>query len=251
MTVDIHLDSIQMAIDTAMVIVHQQMKELKLDDRQIDIDLKDLDKQLQQLNIELKQLDKEMLGTGMDMEKLDAEIKKIQALTINSIGEINDSNVVIYITEGNGHELNRLPGNNVQQKIIMINNGDTAQMQTEQRMEIKVVIKTCNIEDLDKEDQKLLRSEGKANNHNLKIENVDFYPNPNNGRFQLSFTLKDQGDTEISVFSMEGKRVYQELLPGFTGNYRNQIDISENANGIYYIKVTQGKNSWFKKMILQ
>jgi hypothetical protein len=85
----------------------------------------------------------------------------------------------------------------------------------------------------------------------LKIDQVDFYPNPNNGRFNLSFNLSNQGDTEIAIFTLDGKKVYEEKLPNFTGNYQQEIDISKNANGVYFIRVNQGKNAWFKKMILE
>jgi hypothetical protein len=50
---------------------------------------------------------------------------------------------------------------------------------------------------------------------------------------------------------MEGKNVYEENLPGFTGTYKKEIDISNNASGVYFIKVSQNGHSMFKKMILE
>jgi hypothetical protein len=187
----------------------------------------------------------------------------IKTIEIQNTIDFTDSNIVIRTMDENDPELKNIMneiemedknGGQTERKIIIINEQgkDGNKYPKEQKSEFRIVIKTCNIQDLDKEDKKTFKSEGKTSfNENLKINQVDFYPNPNNGRFNLSFHLEKQGNTEISIFSMDGKNVYKEMLPDFTGNYRNEIDISKNANGVYFIKVTQGKNSWFKKMILE
>lgn len=192
----------------------------------------------------------------------------VKTINIESMGD-NDSNVIVRVMDENDPEFQKMVKEhgvtieentpNGQHKVIIINeengngngNGDKTKNGKDHKMEMKVIIQTCNVKDLDKEDKKLLRNETKSFNENLQIDQVDFYPNPNNGKFNLSFKLRNEGPTEISIFNTEGKRVYSEILDNFTGSYKNEIDISKNATGIYYISVTQGKDSWFKKMILE
>ncbi len=209
----------------------------------------------------------------------------IKTIDIENDIESLDSNMKISIMNGNDVELEKImkdldlemndaefqkllkeygidiqaEGNEMGKRVIIINDDKIVQNDvkgddkktTKKTMEIKVVIKTCNIEDLNKEDRKRLKNEEKSFNEKLKVNQINFYPNPNNGQFNLGFTLEKQGDTEISIFDINGKNVYNEKLVGFTGTYQKEIDISSNGSGTYYIKVSQGKDSYYKKMILQ
>jgi hypothetical protein len=204
----------------------------------------------------------------------------VKTIDLEGIHGSLDSNVTIQVIHGDNTDLEKLmrerhldmddaefqkllkehgidPGKgdgNMEKRVIIIDDEDINKDGVkggDHQMKIKVVVKTCNIEDLDKEDRKRLKNEERSFNEKLKVDQVNFYPNPNNGRFNLGFTLEKQGDTEISIFDMNGKNVYSEKLSGFTGSYQKEIDISNNATGVYYIKVTQGKDSFFKKMIMQ
>lgn len=215
--------------------------------------------------------------TDANMPNMDIDIQ-IDSLLGNGDGQMimktidvkcngggSDTDMVIMMLDENDPEFQKLmkehgieivDGAKKERKMIIITDEegipDNDNKKKDHKMEFKIVIKTCNIVELNKADKKVLKSEGRTSfNENLKIDKVYFYPNPNNGRFNLSFNLSNNGDTEISIFNIEGKRVYNEILEDFTGDYKNEIDISKNANGIYYIRVTQGKDSWFKKMIME
>ncbi len=89
------------------------------------------------------------------------------------------------------------------------------------------------------------------NQEPLEIENLDFYPNPNTGQFKLSFNLENKSNTDIKIYDMGGRVVYSEKLKGFSGSYEKLIDISGNANGTYFLHVSQGKAAMVKKIVLQ
>jgi len=76
------------------------------------------------------------------------------------------------------------------------------------------------------------------------------YPNPNDGKFNLNFNLKNKADAEVTVYDTQGKQVYSEKLPNFSGDYNKAIDISSNTKGVYFVKIQQGKHSQVKKIIL-
>jgi hypothetical protein len=85
----------------------------------------------------------------------------------------------------------------------------------------------------------------------LKINDLKFSPNPNDGRFSLSFNLPKRADTEISIFDVSGRAIYQEVLSDYKGDYKEVIDISENAKGVYFLKISQGAFNSVNKILIK
>jgi hypothetical protein len=119
------------------------------------------------------------------------------------------------------------------------------------RTEVKMVIKTIDVKPLSAEDKKLLSGETTNIDNKLDIQKIDFFPNPNNGKFNLKFNLSQKGNTEVVVYNAEGKKAYYEMLKDFSGDYSKEIDISNNSKGVYFLKVTQGKNAGIRKIVLE
>jgi hypothetical protein len=115
----------------------------------------------------------------------------------------------------------------------------------------KIVMIRMNITDASTEDMKRLGTQiGKADNK-LEMEEMKMAPNPHDGKFELSFNLKNKGDAKVNIFNTEGKEVYSESLPNFSGEYKKNIDISSNQKGIYFVKIEQGKHTQVKKVVLE
>jgi PDZ domain-containing secreted protein len=85
----------------------------------------------------------------------------------------------------------------------------------------------------------------------LAVENLRLFPNPNNGIFNLNFNLDGTDKVNIRVFSANGIVIYEDNLGEFSGEYLEQINISDNAKGIYFLQVRQGENVLSKKIILK
>lgn len=75
-------------------------------------------------------------------------------------------------------------------------------------------------------------------------------PNPNNGIFDLFFATKASSDFSVSIFSVDGKLVYLEELPNFSGAYRKQIDLSPFGSGYYLVRVNNDKQQTVKRIIV-
>jgi hypothetical protein len=60
------------------------------------------------------------------------------------------------------------------------------------------------------------------------------YPNPNNGKFRISYTATQPGETELSVSDMMGRIVWQDAR---TGNGTESIDLSSISTGLYTLQV--------------
>lgn len=85
---------------------------------------------------------------------------------------------------------------------------------------------------------------------NLGIGSVNFFPNPSNGEFDLTFNLYDEGDVSIRIFDAKGNEVYNQQIDGFSGMFYGNVDISENARGIYYLIVEQNDKAVTKKVVV-
>lgn len=135
-------------------------------------------------------------------------------------------------------------------KIVIINDkalGDEKETRTTKT----IVIKRIDITNASETDMKRIAKNAGTPDGKLNIEKMNFYPNPNSGKFNLSFNLPEKGDTEINIMNTDGKTVYKEKLAGYSGNYDKEIDISRNAKGVYFVKVEQGIHAQVKKIILE
>ncbi len=85
--------------------------------------------------------------------------------------------------------------------------------------------------------------------NDLDMQKIAFFPNPNRGQFVLSFELPADEEVQISIYNSKGENVYSEQLNNFSGAYRNTIDLSNLANGAYYMQILQGDQTYSKKLI--
>lgn len=63
------------------------------------------------------------------------------------------------------------------------------------------------------------------------------YPNPNDGKFNLSFNLEKRANVKIRVANMLGQVVYENLLINFEGIHAEEVDLTNYAKGQYVINV--------------
>jgi len=76
---------------------------------------------------------------------------------------------------------------------------------------------------------------------------VTVYPNPNNGNFSVNYNLKEEAVLEVLD-------IVGNLISTYSLKYtENKIEIGSNKleNGIYFIRVETGKDSYTQKIIVQ
>lgn len=88
------------------------------------------------------------------------------------------------------------------------------------------------------------------NAKSLKMDELNYYPNPNDGKFTLQFKA-DKRPTEIKITGLDGKEIYAESLKGFEGTYQNEIDLSSQKRGIYLLQIIQGNKAINKKIVIE
>jgi beta-glucanase (GH16 family) len=74
----------------------------------------------------------------------------------------------------------------------------------------------------------------------------NIYPNPNNGQFTLELNNNEE-KASVVVYDLMGKIVYSKN----SGQNIQKIDISEQAKGIYFVRVSIGEQVFNEKVIYQ
>jgi len=78
---------------------------------------------------------------------------------------------------------------------------------------------------------------------------VVIQPNPNNGRFMLSFTNEVKGDVTVELVNSIGQSVFNETVRELEGAYKKEIDLTAQSAGAYYVKIKRGANTTTHKVI--
>jgi hypothetical protein len=85
---------------------------------------------------------------------------------------------------------------------------------------------------------------GLGNNDINLLSDFSIVPNPTNGIFTISTQLI-YSNAEVYVFNSVG----QKILSQFIHNHNAIIDITNFANGIYYIEILSGNKSFRTKVV--
>jgi hypothetical protein len=83
------------------------------------------------------------------------------------------------------------------------------------------------------------------------ITDLNIYPNPSRDVFNVSFTSEDVQDLKVRILNVIGEELINEELQQFVGEYTKQIDLSNNAKGIYFLEIETNDGVINKKLILQ
>ncbi len=73
-------------------------------------------------------------------------------------------------------------------------------------------------------------------------------PNPSNGRFDLSFNVKQRSDLVVQILNASGQTVFMEERSGFAGRYSKKITIPNAASGVYVVRVIHNGQQYNKKL---
>lgn len=84
----------------------------------------------------------------------------------------------------------------------------------------------------------------------LHIENLHLYPNPGDGLIQVSFDSPRKGRTQLSVFDVTGKRIYNSWLGMVQGSIQKQLDLRDQPSGMYFLTIAQDGQTLTRKLML-
>ena len=67
----------------------------------------------------------------------------------------------------------------------------------------------------------------------------------------MSFTSEDVQDLKVRILNVVGEELINEDLQQFIGEYTKQIDLTNNAKGIYFLEIETYNGIINKKLIIQ
>lgn len=75
---------------------------------------------------------------------------------------------------------------------------------------------------------------------------IDIYPNPGSGIFTLSIRNFTVSRSEIMIYNAVGQEIYHTPVLAI----KTVVDFSDFANGIYWLKYSDGKQQFTKKLVI-
>ena len=82
-------------------------------------------------------------------------------------------------------------------------------------------------------------------------ENLNVYPNPTRGLFNISFTAEKVDNFEINIIDAFGQIVSNENRRDFVGEYTKKVDLSNWPRGIYMVQIKTKDSFVSKRIVLQ
>lgn len=84
------------------------------------------------------------------------------------------------------------------------------------------------------------------------VDNLQIYPNPNNGQFTVSFKAKHAIENlQINVSTVTGQQVYTEKYSQVQNSFNKNINLSNYPSGIYFISVEADGQKQVNKLVIQ
>ncbi|MFZ9942915.1 MAG: T9SS type A sorting domain-containing protein, partial [Bacteroidia bacterium] len=80
---------------------------------------------------------------------------------------------------------------------------------------------------------------------------MSVFPNPSNGKFEVSFETAAARDFTIRIVDPAGKSVISETYERFDGAFRRMYDLSRIAKGVYVLEVISNERTVSKKLVIQ
>lgn len=118
--------------------------------------------------------------------------------------------------------------------------------------EIHMVRIEIKMEEPVEEEMNMLRNSGASDlNNSLQLDELSFYPNPSNGQFSLNFQAPEEGTLSVIVRDLQGRTVYEEEATEFNGIYQNDINISGESAGVYFLTINVNGRSTTKKLVME
>lgn len=84
--------------------------------------------------------------------------------------------------------------------------------------------------------------------NNLAVEELSIQQEED--KFELEFTLPTTNETTIRIYNQAGRLIYLYDLGNFSGTFRDEVNLSQNGAGVFFLEIQQGNRSSAKKITL-
>jgi PKD repeat protein len=79
---------------------------------------------------------------------------------------------------------------------------------------------------------------------------LELYPNPTSDVINVAFNGSKTQSLTVRVVNMNGQLVYTDAVGQYAGQYKNAIDLSAAAKGVYFVQIITDKGTINRKVVL-
>lgn len=98
------------------------------------------------------------------------------------------------------------------------------------------------------EDKRLV---GAESSEALQVNDIGFYPNPSDGRFELEIDAINDDPIHLMIVDDQGNEVYNQMAKPENGFFTKKIDLAKEGKGLYVLKVEQRGKALTKRIIVE
>lgn len=84
----------------------------------------------------------------------------------------------------------------------------------------------------------------------LPVRELRSEPGSVAGLVDLQFEVLQKGNTEIKIVNAAGRSIYQFNLSNFSGHFADEVRLTQNGPGTYFLEIRQGSQSLLHKIIV-
>jgi hypothetical protein len=88
-------------------------------------------------------------------------------------------------------------------------------------------------------------------NENFAGSGMNVYPNPNSGLFTFAAADLNAKEMTIEIVTIEGQVIKSDKYSNVQGNFTEEINMNEFANGIYFMRVTTDGSVFTQRIVKQ
>jgi hypothetical protein len=92
---------------------------------------------------------------------------------------------------------------------------------------------------------------GSRSENSMMVTNLDVYPNPSHGDFEVRIQITNPVDVVVEVYSLQGRKILTETEHMmYSGEFSRKLTLSDVPTGIYLVKATMGKEVLTSRLII-
>lgn len=80
---------------------------------------------------------------------------------------------------------------------------------------------------------------------------ISVYPNPTNNIVNIDYTLENSSNVVLRLTNIQGQMITEIKTEKSSGLNTNTLDLSSQSNGMYFLTVTSGSNTFTAKVVKQ
>lgn len=81
-------------------------------------------------------------------------------------------------------------------------------------------------------------------------DKLNVFPNPNNGRFTIEVALKSVSELKIDLIDLQGRTI-KEITNSKTNYFNQEFNLNTLPAGIYFLKIFNGMDQHFTKIVIE